>query len=86
MLAIVNERSRASHKANIAYYAMSLFKRENVVYYKFPEIYIPPLEEEVDSTASAVEDGGVQNISRIKIYQAPIKTNRLLQNNFEAAY
>jgi len=40
----------------------------------------------VDSTALAVEDGGVQNISRIKIYRAPIKTNRLLQNNFEAAY
>ena len=27
----------------------------------------------MDSTASAVEDGGVQNISRIKIYRTPIK-------------
>ena len=36
-------------------------------------IYIPSLEEEVDSTASAVEDGGVQNISRIKIYRTLIK-------------
>ena len=35
-------------------------------------IYIPPLEEEVDSTATAVEDGGVQNISRIKIYRTQI--------------
>ena len=31
---------------------ISLSKRESFV--------IPPLEEEVDSTASAVEDGGVQ--------------------------
>ena len=27
-------------------------------------IYIPPLEEEVDSTASAVEDGGVPNTEK----------------------
>ena len=27
LLAIVNERSRASHKANIAYYAMSLLSK-----------------------------------------------------------
>ena len=39
-------------------------------------IYIPPLEEEVDSTVSAVEDGGVQNISRIKIYRTAIIQNR----------
>jgi len=31
----------------------------------------------VDSTASAVEDGGVQNISRIKIYRTPIFVNGL---------
>ena len=37
-------------------------------------IYIPPLEEEVDSTK--VEDGGVQNISRIKIYRTAIDKNR----------
>ena len=35
-------------------------------------IYTPSLEEEVDSTASAVEDGGVHNISRIKIYRTAI--------------
>ena len=35
----------------------SLFERENVIYQQFSMIYIPPLEEEVDSTQ--VEDGGV---------------------------
>ena len=48
---------------------MSLFKRESVF------VFNPPLEEEVDSTAPAVEDGGVQNISGIKIYRTLIITN-----------
>ena len=37
----------------------SLFKRDNLNHQNF-NILTPPLEEEVDSNASAVEDGGVQ--------------------------
>jgi hypothetical protein len=35
-------------------------------------IYTPPLEEEVDSKTTVFEDGGVQNISRIKIKRTVI--------------
>ena len=45
-LQIVNERSRVSHKANIAYYAMSLFKEGEYKQMIFT-IYIPPIEEDI---------------------------------------
>ena len=34
---------------------------------RMDKVYIPPHEEEVDSKTTVFEDGGVQNISRIKI-------------------
>ena len=45
--------------ASNAPYALPLFKRDNLNRRIF-NILTPPLEEEVDSIASAVEDGGVQ--------------------------
>ena len=43
-----------------------LILKASALQMRMDRIYIPPLEEEVDSKTTVFEDGGVQNISRIK--------------------